>query len=382
MRGSFEVTDIRTERVEGDVRLAAVVRHGADAEEVWFRTSEGPVAATADPFLPVVLFPAMRMGAAVRIRGPVSRPVLENIVPVQHVRMVWDRASSLVAVDVEREVPGPAEAGAGVGSFFSGGVDSFYTLFRERAAITHLLIVQGFDIPVQRDRFYARVLEGVREVARALGCEVLAVQTNVRQLSGQYVSWDDFHGAAMAAVAYFLGPRLRRVLVPSSYAYAFLEPLGSHPGLDPLWGTPTLEVVHHGCEATRFQKVQQLAAWDLALRHLRVCWQLDSDAFNCGQCRKCLWTMAFLRACGALERAATFPHRLDLEALRRWPPSKRDELARFVQALAVVEARGDDPELAACLREGIARARRPPGIRSLPARVAGRLRRAIGTKGR
>lgn len=369
---AFEVTDISRQQAAGEVRLVASVSGSGAAQAIWFQTADGPVCERGDPFVPAVLFPAMRVGVPLRIAGAVAAAVLEGAERVQHVRMVWDPASSLVPIEVAARLPAHDRPGDAVAAFFSGGVDSFYTLRRHRDTITHLVVVQGFDIPLDRDAFFTQVLDRVTAVARALGLAVLAVRTNVRHFTGPYVSWDDAHGAAMAAVAHFLAPRLRRVYIPSSYALAYLNPHGSHPGLDPLWSTPALEIVHDGAEATRFEKVAALADWELALRHLRVCWQLADGQYNCGRCRKCLWTMAFLRACGVLERASTFPRVLDLEALRDHPPARLDGQARFVQALAMVERRGDDPQLAACLREGIARAR-ARGVRALPRRLGRRL---------
>jgi hypothetical protein len=194
-------------------------------------------------------------------------------------------------------------------------------------------------------------------LARAVNLELVEVETNLREYSDRYVGWDDYHGAALAAVAHVLAPDFGRIYVPSTYGYAFLFPYGSHPGLDPLWGTDALALVHDGCEANRFEKIRALTRWDLALGNLRVCWQLAEGSHNCCRCRKCVWTMAFLRACGVLEQARSFGQSLDLDLLGRYPPTRADESARFLSALATVEGRGTDPDLAACLRAGLDRGR-------------------------
>lgn len=378
----FEVIAVRREEDEREVRLAASLRRDEATSPLWFATADpGAVATRADPFLPVLLFPAMRAGAPVRVEGAIGRALREALERIQHVRLVWDPESSPVAIEATAlvdEEPG----GTGIGAFFSGGVDSFYTLRRRRDVLTHLILVQGFDVPLAHGAFFAQVREHVAAVARALDLGVVVVRTNLREFTGRYVSWDDAHGAALAAVAHFLAPRFRRIYVPASYALPFLVPHGSHPGLDPLWSTPAVEIAHDGAEATRFDKVQALADWEPARRHLRVCWQRTNGAYNCGRCRKCLWTMAFLRACGALERATTFPPQLDLEALRRHPPEKPDELARVLQAWTVVARRGDDLDLAACLAEAIAQARNRRGVRSLPRRLGRRLAAVLGASRR
>ncbi len=44
--------------------------------------------------------------------------------------------------------PSPSHARQGVACFFSGGVDSFYSVIAHAKRITHLIFVRGFDIPI------------------------------------------------------------------------------------------------------------------------------------------------------------------------------------------------------------------------------------------
>ncbi len=65
--------------------------------------------------------------------------------------------------------------------------------------------------------------------------------------------------------------------------------------------------------------------------------------------------MAFLRAHGVLDRAATFPSALDLRKLSEQSADVTEHTYRLIQALAKVEPRGDDPELADALRRALNR---------------------------
>jgi hypothetical protein len=121
----------------------------------------------------------------------------------------------------------------------------------------------------------------------------------------------------LASIALLLAPQFRRVYIPSSHSYAQLFPWGSHPLLDPLWSIEGTEIVHDGCEASRVEKVKYLASCDVAIKHLRVCWENRNGAYNCGQCEKCLRTMVSLRIAGVLNRSAAFARQLDLEAVAR-----------------------------------------------------------------
>jgi len=296
----------------------------------------------------------MRRGLPLRIEGRISPRVLRGAARVQQTMSVWNE--DLRIVEVEAGEAAPAERGSedAVGAFFSGGVDSFYTVWKHRHRLSHLIFVHGFDIPLERVEFREQVAGVLRRTASELGLELVEVETNVRRFAQRHVRWArDYHGSAMAAAALLLEHRFRKIFIPASYGYAFLFPYGSHPGLDPLWSSESLEIVHDGCEATRFEKIEALASWDAALRTLRVCWQLEPGSYNCCRCRKCLWTMAFLRACGALERAESFDRPLDLAALGRSRPELQDERARFVQAMAAIERRGGDPELSEALRRAL-----------------------------
>jgi len=345
-----DVENVRARAGRDGAELAATIRAGDEAHDVWFRTgADLPAPPTADAFVPLGVFPAMRHGGPLHIDGAVSARLRRGAVRAQQTFALWDPTFRVAAIDAPAYPPAPRAEG--VAACFTGGVDSFYTLLRHRSEITHLVFVHGFDIPLARTAYRAAVSEALRATAREVGVPLLEVETNLRDCTDRYGDWGQHvHGAAIAAVGLFLSSRIGIWLIPSTYAYAHLFPWGSHPGLDPRWSTESLTVVHDGGEMTRFEKVEALAAWDTALRALRVCWQLDDDAYNCGRCRKCVWTMACLRVCGVLERATRFDRPFTPASLLEFPLQAPYERARFTQALSVLEERGDDPELRDVLR--------------------------------
>ena len=113
------------------------------------------------------------------------------------------------------------------------------------------------------------------------------------------------HGAALAAVALALAPQVGKVYIGSDFAYDMLPPLGAHPLLDPLWGTEQLQLVHDGCEISRWQKIEKIIDDETVQRHLRVCWLHSYDAYNCGHCAKCLRILAWLAMMGMSGRVKT-----------------------------------------------------------------------------
>lgn len=300
-----------------------------------------------DAFLAALLMPAMASGEDLTIKAPVSRRLLRSARTIMDIYSTW--WSQLAPVRVRGE--GDSVPGAGrqaVGLFFTAGVDSFYSLLTDVARandphhepVTHLLFA---NFERQSGHDYDRLIGRVRHVAEKTGRQPLVVDTNVRSLTEHTVFWPAYHGAALASVALALQGLLGRCLIAASDQYAHLPPLGSHPVLDHLWSTESLEIVHDGAEATRTEKIErQLARSELALANLSVCW-LGKPAQNCGVCEKCLRTMISLELAGVLDRCRTLPHTLDLDQLRQvgmWSEDERDAM-RSVAADARKRGRHD-----------------------------------------
>ena len=359
-------------------RLAAQFRAGCCRRTIWFRAADGGVTSQrADPFVPVALVPAMRRGWTLSIEGPVSERLLQGTEDVQATLADWYPRFKRVEVactTCATAVPEPRHA---VAAFFSGGVDSFYTLYQHRDEITDLVLVHGFDMPLSRLRERCRISRSVREVASELGVRLVEVETNLRQFGEPHVSWPDaYFGAALGAVALFLGPRFDRIYVPGSVASHQLVPMGSHPELDRHWTSGECAVVYDGLEATRFDKVIAIAEWPLVHSHLRVCYHANRAGLNCGRCSKCLWTMMLLRAVGALDRVRTFETPLDIRVLQKHPPDHGYQRDRFVDTLALLEARDADEELQAVMRTMTeAGTRRPLSVRI--SRLTSRIREHV-----
>ncbi len=125
------------------------------------------------------------------------------------------------------------------------------------------------------------------------------------------MTWARYHGTVLIAVALGLQAGMHRLYIPSSYPYRDLFPWGSHPLIDPLWSTESTEIVHDGCEATRVQKVvSYISKSQVALDHLRVCWESHRGQYNCGTCEKCLRTKLNLKIAGVLDKASALDHTL------------------------------------------------------------------------
>jgi hypothetical protein len=210
-----------------------------------------------------------------------------------------------------------------VGTFFSGGVDSFYTLLSHQEEISHLCLIYGMDIPLENTRYREDLSVRVREVGNRQGKEVIEVETNIAHFLDVFVPWQIWYGALLRTTAILLNG-FTKFYVPSSYFGANLFPDGTHPILDPLWSTQRLAFAHHGCQLTRFRKTEFVSRYPIVHDYLRVCWEIQSATHNCCQCEKCIRTMIYLQAVDQLEEFSVFPKPLDLS---RYPRVKLKPIA-------------------------------------------------------
>lgn len=306
-------------------RVEAVLDGAAGRFELYYQSQAAlhPAAAT---FVGAALLPAMAKGAAFTVAGAALSPRLRDALPtLQDIYQAW--APTLRRVQVDGEAPlgtsvGEADARR-VGTFFTGGVDSFYTFLKHADAIDSLIYVHGFDVGLDDHALRRQVSQALHRIAAAFGKELIEVETNLKaflqrfRLTPGFRNWELVHGAALASVAHLLGRTHRRIYLPAGSHYGHLYPWGSHPLLDPLWSTEHVEIVHDGCEAYRVDKCARIATSDVALATVRVCWKNPEGAYNCGRCEKCLRTMANLLAVGALDRCTAFEAPFDLQRLSK-----------------------------------------------------------------
>ncbi len=215
-----------------------------------------------------------------------------------------------------RSDAGSVHRAEGVGLFFSGGVDSLYSLLKNQDSVSHLVLVQGFDIGLTQNELFSLAQASAQKVAADFGKELIVVRTNIRDFSDRYAAWGMYHGAALAMVGHALSSLVGECIIGSSHPYADLHPWGSHPLLDPLWSSESVSFLHDGLEANRLQKLALIAKSDVALKALRVCWESERE-HNCGRCEKCLRTMAALLALGRLGACPTLPHKVAPALIRR-----------------------------------------------------------------
>jgi hypothetical protein len=360
------VDDIVSEQSADGWRLSAAVHSvlAINGERLHFTVHGAApewLTPTGDAFLAALLMPAMALGEELVIEAPVSSRLRRSARTVMDIYTAWwgDR-HHVIPLRCLAPVPSVRDATAGaVGLYFTAGVDSFYSLLKDvelstdagHEPVTHLLYA---NFERHRGLAYDRLVDKLRRVAEETDRRLILIDTNVRSLTERTTFWPDYHGAALASVALALQGLLSRCLIAASYDYRNLPPWGSHPILDPLWSTETLEIVYDGAEASRAGKVaDQIARSTLALETLSVCWRSE-PGHNCGVCEKCLRTMAALEMAGSLGQCATVPRTLNMQALREIRMYGESEREAIHEVAADATSRGR-LDIAEAIADGLRR---------------------------
>ncbi len=336
------VDELHTRSIAGRVERSARLRWVGGEFRLRIEVPEGFQARGSDAtsYMLAALPLALYRGEDLYVDAPVSALTLRATERIQSIYASWDPAVRRCRVRVRDELPLRA-AEHGHGCLFSRGVDSIYSaLVPHGRPLTHLIFCDTLA-PCQQESVRKREAAIVEEMAKFIGLPVLRISTNLRDPGAQLIDYQDMHGAGIAFMAQSLSGGLGRVVVPSGLTYSVAGPAGSHPLLDPLFGSEWLELDHHGLELGRPGKVAQIAALrPELLRQIKVCYSEDT-AGNCGRCRKCLWTMMSLQAAGALTQASLFPDRIDLDALSE---VRLSELLQRLYWMQAAESLGDSEE--------------------------------------
>jgi hypothetical protein len=284
------------------------------------------IVVTSDAILSCFLIPAMHAHTEICLPSAPSTALQTHLPQLMQTLAAWDSRLSPINVRwASNEHPSAGNKRRGVGCFFSGGVDSFFTLVQRNREISHLILVQGFDIAESSTRLWAHTRAMIGDVAPSFGKRDVVLKTNIRKLFDPVAVWGMTHGAAIATTAHLLAGHIHRAIVPSTYSRAQLHPWGTHPDLDPLWSGNAIDIEHDTVAFSRIQKIEAIAGSPQAMKWLRVCWRNPNEEYNCGRCAKCMRTRIALNIVGA--RCETMPPSLSVDEIRSY--DARDPVERF-----------------------------------------------------
>lgn len=291
--------------------------------EIFFefpRRFEDFISPSADPFAVLLLLPSMAAGEPLEIIPPISEQLLFNLATIRDIFHSWYPllfARVPILASPRHAISEKANRAA---SFFSGGVDSFYTLLKRHhieplpVPLSHIIFMQGIEQRLEDSSAAAASERRAAQIASTLGIECIAGRTNLRTVFPLH--WDCYYvGSGLAATAIALSRGFSFACIPSPYPYtapvvpAITNSTGSTPLVDERFSTEAIRIVHDGSEVGRAEKTRRILEWDqeLVLANLRVCFENEAGTENCGRCYKCVRTAVALKILGVFDEATTFP---------------------------------------------------------------------------
>jgi hypothetical protein len=382
----MKIEKLRSRQVNNSQRISADVRWedcDRPGQEIYFETEQEfaqGFCPNPDAFLVAAVMPALWHGERrIRVDGDVCPELREGLITAMSVIRSWyNLKRDLVQIEAgTRSVIAPKGAESSA-FFFSGGVDSLATLARNRLSfpkghpgfLTDGLIVYGLE--VNEPTAFRHVLNSLSVIAKDAGVTLIPVYTNERSLDEDWIFWRDvFQGAVFGAVAHAFRHRLASVSIASSYDIPNLNPIGTHPLIDPYFSSYDVRIKHDSMAFSRLEKIKLLAAWDIALNNLRVCNKpelYEAGKLNCGRCEKCVRTMIGLLVAGALERARAFPAtELTEEFVANTVRLYRTTFRYYAELITPLEKIGRH-DLARCIKRKLDQYHRQAGLREKLAR--------------
>ncbi|WP_295543731.1 hypothetical protein [uncultured Thiohalocapsa sp.] len=363
------IVDLRASKTAaGGTRVEANV----DGEPLWFESDDALLTPSAEAYASALLIPASARGAALELDTPIDTTWLDNVAAIMRVAKEW---WGLAEIEVIAETAPTivATQPTGTAQCFTGGVDSYYALVTATPPPDVLVFGHGFDIELRDHRRLEAFVPSLKETASAYGSRPVVIKTNLRRHRAlRQISWEKAHGGALAALGHLLNHEIGRLVIPSSYPYHDGKPWGTHWELDHLWSSRSLAVEHSDASLRRNGKLRVVAQHEVALRHLRVCWENNAPTGNCSRCEKCVRTMLALSMCDRLQACRTFDRTLAIEARLDALPSVSPHLLSIYEELRRGIA---DQCVGAAVDRLIARSQGFPGcLRELAQRVRHALR--------
>lgn len=336
---------------QGEVTISAPVEFAQAGTEtpdnLWIKYPEKYaqwVTPRGDGFLVSLFLIAMYYQEDIEVRGEIS-PLLAYHFPVV-VKLHHQIYPSLIKeVDVKfnhinalESQPGDHQ---GVGTAFSGGIDSSYTLWShlpenqpiQAARITHGFFLHGFDILLSQAEFYARTLRLYTDLFDRLGLELIPVRTNVYSFYQFRLDWMIAYSPPLIGSVMHLERLLNRFYKPSGRT--LIEGIAiklpeTGTATDHMLSTENLRVILDNSAVSRYEKVDVIKNWPEIRGTLRICNIAikNPDHINCCSCGKCLMLMAYLEIMGDLENFSSFHKPFHALSLFEWLWHTRDAFLR------------------------------------------------------
>lgn len=312
----LQIGKIYIRHTEGQAQLCGDLSLNGRGTTLWFAVEEEKenylCSDRSDAFVMALLPTAMRGGHTIVCETPMSQRLhyqLENyLIPA-----LCAAGELYHPVSIQAPLTSdPVRNSGAVGTGFSGGVDSLYSIMTHGKdscyPLTHLALfnVGVFEGPAFRESF-RKSCRNAQGFASQMGLELVCVDSNISQILPE--RFLDVYSFRNLAAAMALQGLFSVYLLSSGHDYAnFTFDLHNSATYDLLTvhcaQTEGLSIYLSGGQTRRSEKLRALSEWSPAYRWLHPCVYGHVGGLNCGHCKKCARDATTLYALGTLDRFA------------------------------------------------------------------------------
>ncbi len=339
----MKIFNLKTLTDNGKVRLSVSIdSEQLGSKELWFSTSEkyayGLCETRLDGFLIGMIFPAMVYGENIHLEGCVSNKLLFNlnnyVIPLL---MTFSPSAKRIEITAT-ETSSEQFNSHGIGTGFSGGIDSFCTIFDHyelerdpKYRINSLLFLnvgsngQGYtkeELIVTRNKFYSRY-NYLSKFPNEIDLDFIPLDSNLHffhpwrhqlthsltSVSGALVMQNIYskYFYASGGLSYLELFKFYEFLLNRDTA--LIDPI-----LLPLLSTESLEFIPDGTQYNRLEKTLHIINYEPVRSYLNVCAGRQESHENCSVCSKCCRTLMTLSLIGKLDE---FTHLFDIRKYKK-----------------------------------------------------------------
>jgi hypothetical protein len=343
------------------IRVEADVHYGdrpGKPESYWYdlpKEYAENISTTGNPWLSCLLPLAMKLGEPLKLCRPVDRVKMKNALELMRVWKLWYPELHIIAIEAPVIEEEPLSTQKNTAAFFSGGVDSFFTVLSHehlvpgtKPAIDDLIIVWGMDISLKNRNEFQRVRADYQRIAGSMKKNLVDIATNLRETRLESTGWGKLYfGSAFCSCALMLEKRYQHLLFSAGGEdYNSFWRWGSYPFTDHLFSTSQTRFQIDGIGYNRLDRLKYISQFEVVQKNLRVCYVSKTDK-NCCDCEKCYRTMLMLELLNCLGKFESFENkRMDYTKLKHSMLNKFpvNEYYQQIQKIALKQGRIDIAE--------------------------------------
>ena len=247
------------EKKGNKVRVSAYIEVETKKEfskTLWYefdKEYEKYISKSLNGFVVAMILFAMYLKEDIKVKGKMSSKLAYGLKQLQGYFNFWYPREfkkikiKLDGYEVRKTNP------KGVMCTFSGGVDSFYTLYSHLPEnednlphqVTHCMIMDGFAVPLNDEmtHSYNVIKESYEKMTKKLGTKLVFVTTNISDFYHGKIDPYSIDGPILASPALILDDLISKYYIASSFKYSDQIPFGSNPITDPLLSTEKLDII-------------------------------------------------------------------------------------------------------------------------------------------